>query len=483
MGVVTVVLIAAQGIGGFSRRWCSKLWRWRRWRPRLDEGSTGGDGGSGIVIVRYQYRDNQDISISKAQKMLTGHWSLDGHARDATPYSNHGTISGATSASDRFERSSAALAFNGSTDYVHIPDHSNLRHASSDFSISLWLNTSEETNGGTELLSSFLSMTDGSGFKLTQRANGSIKTEIGDNSINTTQLLEQDTWSHWLFVGQDGDTLSVYKDGALSDTFSSNYNITYSDGLYVGSQMGTTAMWEGLADGFRVHSYAIDATGAAELYKTGGSHIKISDLQRGLIAHWALNGNVKDSTPHANDGSTGGDVSMTSDHHGRPNSAYSFSSSQDHLSVPAIPENIDEVTISVWAKFSYWTGTWTYLLFKGASTTLGSSAYWIGANTSGNYAAAVNGNYSQGGTSVPVDTDWHLLTLTYDGDEQRFYVAKKQKPLNAVMYPASDQMIIRIRIWVLAADSAAVAKDHSMGQSAMYVCTTAYYRQPRFKNF
>lgn len=70
---------------------------------------------SGGVIIASIFIGGDSINL---QKGLVGWWKFDGNAKDSTPNSNHGTVTGATLTTDRKGQTNKAYSFNGSTDYV-----------------------------------------------------------------------------------------------------------------------------------------------------------------------------------------------------------------------------------------------------------------------------------------------------------------------------------------------------------------------------
>jgi hypothetical protein len=72
---------------------------------------------------------------------LVGFWPFTGNANDISGHSNHGTANGAVLTSDRFSNSNSAYSFNGTSDYILVPDDPSLS-GFNDMSISVWVNLS-----------------------------------------------------------------------------------------------------------------------------------------------------------------------------------------------------------------------------------------------------------------------------------------------------------------------------------------------------
>jgi hypothetical protein len=75
---------------------------------------------------------------------LVGYWPFSGNANDISGNANNGTNNGATLTTDRFGNANSAYSFNGSSNFISVPD-SNSLDLINDFSISSWFNTTSTT--------------------------------------------------------------------------------------------------------------------------------------------------------------------------------------------------------------------------------------------------------------------------------------------------------------------------------------------------
>ena len=74
------------------------------------------------------------------------------------------------------------------------------------------------------------------------------------------------------------------------------------------------------------------------------------DLQRGLVGWWKLDGNARDATPNANNGTVTG-ATATTDRKGTASRAYAFSGSAQYISMGnSTTFNSSEVTLAAWVK-------------------------------------------------------------------------------------------------------------------------------------
>ncbi len=102
---------------------------------------------------------------------------------------------------------------------------------------------------------------------------------------------------------------------------------------------------------------------------------------------------------------------------------YSFGGDGDYIEISrdGLGDSLSSFSVSVWARV---TGLvdWQYIVHRSATTSVGTSAYIISVNSSDYYVGTVNGRYSIMGTNVLADNNWRFLFLTYDGQNQKFYV-------------------------------------------------------------
>ena len=69
---------------------------------------------------------------------LVGYWPFNGNANDESGNGNNGTVNGASLTTDRDNIANGAYYFDGSNDVITVPDRSDLRLNTGDFTMSLW---------------------------------------------------------------------------------------------------------------------------------------------------------------------------------------------------------------------------------------------------------------------------------------------------------------------------------------------------------
>lgn len=155
------------------------------------------------------------------------------------------------------------------------------------------------------------------------------------------------------------------------------------------------------------------------------------ELQRGLVGWWKLNGDTKDATPYADNGSIAGSPTLTSDREGKSGGAYLFNGSTDNITIPdtANLEPTAGITMSVWTQLHAVSHNVERIADKLNST--GYSLYQTGpasADTCGvsNLCWKVNISGTAQVITIPLSGltagNWYNFTGTYDGTNLRLYV-------------------------------------------------------------
>ena len=176
---------------------------------------------------------------------LKGFWPFDGNANDVGTNINNGNVSGAVPTPDRFNIPGRAYYFNGTTDYIVVPDHPSLSDYN-DLSISVWIKPDDKSgircivakwwqylNCGTQ--------TDSYAIAL---INNQIEFATNFNnyglSSKPTYTADVKVWKHLVFIyNHVTATFSIYVDGDLIFTLpAAGPNICAStNDLYFGADV------------------------------------------------------------------------------------------------------------------------------------------------------------------------------------------------------------------------------------------------------
>lgn len=168
------------------------------------------------------------------------------------------------------------------------------------------------------------------------------------------------------------------------------------------------------------------ATYAAVLIGGGGQNSV--NLNDGLIGHWKLDGDGRDSSPHNRNGAVNGAVAGT-DRKGNIGGALSFDGTDDSVSF----SDFDSTVLTSGNEDASWTySVWVYTTASQASDRVvmgkwSCNSGIITNGTPGGFAFRVSttncftGHAHINASSLPLNT-WHLLTATYDNRSLAFYV-------------------------------------------------------------
>jgi hypothetical protein len=215
---------------------------------------------------------------------LVAYYPFKGNAQDATAYGNNGTVSGARLAADRFGSANGCYAFNGTSDYIVVPDAPQ-NDLGEQFTISLWMKPGagfgspvfdaitgagnvhilSKWGGGGETLASYLiGITDaGMLFLATHNPPSETTVKIAETPI---------TVGNWLNVVVlcEESGFSVYTNGTLlfqSSTLvfpqtNSSYNLNFGR-----EEAGNFAHYRGQLDDIRIYNRALSAEEVGQLYQ------------------------------------------------------------------------------------------------------------------------------------------------------------------------------------------------------------------------
>jgi len=211
---------------------------------------------------------------------LVGYWTMDGSkvnwntgaVTDSSGLGNTGTITNmATSTGVGIGKIGQALNFDGSNDYVSIPD--GIIDATQDYTISAWVKVNDFTvdSGGQRRI---VMLKDGSGNGISlgtySTGNNFLLRKAGGTSISKITAKGYST-GVWYFVAitKTSDTTIVIYINGISDTAVVG-DAAFTAGSRIGSYgAGTSGRMNGLIDEVRVYNRALSPNEIQKLYNTG----------------------------------------------------------------------------------------------------------------------------------------------------------------------------------------------------------------------
>lgn len=206
---------------------------------------------------------------------------------------------------------------------------------------------------------------------------------------------------------------------ALADVGVTSDKLTY----YYNSRANTFCV-DG-KDGTIEYSVASNSTGAP---------VEATCINRDMAVWLQLNGNLTDSSGNGRTVTPSNGPTATVGATGQANTAYAFNGSDQYLTIAnadVIPADTTNYTVSVWAKgIAPGSTDYAYFAIRGATTSIGSSVFWLGTITGVNQyiSSAANGRYGSGASTVSSTAGaWRHVVLVFAGNYQTTYVDGVQR--------------------------------------------------------
>lgn len=254
------------------------------WETQGVIAGTGGSDPSGIPGHHVHLTTDADINFTNVDTMfsltcipapagLAAWWPLDEVHANSTPDiegCNKGAVVG-TKLIPGFV--GKALAFNGSTDYVEIADAANLNVGTGDFSLDVWVRTTDHT--GVKVIQDKRQTEGAAGYHL-YLYNGEPGFQMADTNFqnfNSTTSVADGNW-HLVAVTVErnvpGGGGKIYVDGVnVLDFDASKFpgNLDNNQPLRIGARSGTTAtgFFQGDLDEFELFNRALTPAGIVDL--------------------------------------------------------------------------------------------------------------------------------------------------------------------------------------------------------------------------
>ena len=267
---------------------------------------------------------------------LVGYWTFDGPSlnwktntvSDVSGNGNTGAlVSLGTTTAPVVGKIAQALKFNGSSQYLAIPNSSSLTPAT--FTASSWIYVTGGENTYRDIVSKGGSGTQSWAFQINTTTNNtecwvSANGSTLVSAFGTTQFTAASgNFNKWFHITctYDGSTVRVYVNGVQQGTASVSGTIFSSTNtITIGRWSGaSTDFFRGSIDDVRIYNRALSAQEVALLYALGSAnaaHSNTVTLNTGLVGYWTFDGpslNWKMNTVSevSGNGNTGSLVNMS----------------------------------------------------------------------------------------------------------------------------------------------------------------------------
>jgi len=290
---------------------------------------------------------------------LVGWWPLhedSGEANDLSGEGNDGTVNGAVQGVAG-RSGLTAYSFDGTDDYVDIPDNIGVFSGSEDFTIALWIRPKDLT---TDYIRHIHFQGEGKVEIYNSATNGEVTYAVeqdgAGSSRATTASVSTNEWTHLVGTFSSGSSMELYKDGSLADFLSHSITSTTQNNVSsrIGSFDGTSYWFDGSIADARVYNRVLSQKEVQALYDQGTDDYTEPSLSDGTdtnaISRYKFEGDVTDSWG-SNDGTDNTSAGYTQN--AIDGQAKSFDGTDDYVDVPnfAFDKNTS-FSICTWVNWS-----------------------------------------------------------------------------------------------------------------------------------
>lgn len=365
-------------------------------------------------------------------------------ANDVSGNNNTGTITSATYVPGKLGK---GLKFNGSTSAVSIANESNFDfERTNSFSIEAWFKLTA-TGSVSAIFSKIANSAPYTGYEIFHYTDNKIYFLLNNTfPTNTLEVHSADTISdtnwHHIAVAYTGTStpsgVNMYIDGKLQTltTDQNSLSATTLNNLnaYIGSRAGSAFPANGTLDHVMVFNYARTAAQVAYDYNKGGplAYWRFDECQGTTINDTSGNG-LSGTFSIGSSGVTSIGTCSTSSTswgtgaNGKVNSSLSFDGTDDSISITSNSYNIgSNFTLNTWVKLASTSGIQPVM--SSYNFSLGFTNYEIDYNAASTHKYRLFSDNFTGSdptttfTTAVNDTNWHMITVTYDGTTVKGYL-------------------------------------------------------------
>lgn len=236
-----------------------------------------------LPVIGWAQQETTTIPSYVPNNGLVAWYPFNGNANDNSGYNNNGTVNGATLTLDRLGNSNSAYSFNGTSDYIFVPNSSTLNL--NNFTLSLWVSSTSTllqvalkqnnyTTAANEKFSFALNnYSTSSPVGISAKYGSSCNPGQGWQSSNSSNNILDGSYHHLVGVVSN-DTIRLYIDGSLVNT--TIVPIAQSDNCYGGDiQIGREWLagpnyFNGRIDDVGIWRRALSNAEIARLYGAAG---------------------------------------------------------------------------------------------------------------------------------------------------------------------------------------------------------------------
>jgi hypothetical protein len=374
---------------------------------------------------------------------LIGKYSFNnGTAKDEAG-TNDGSVFGASLTTDRFGNAGKAYYFNGTSNYILLPQNAvpNLNMIDA-ITVSAWIKPDDINSGLRTIVGKWNGSTQADQFLFTQDGNDNFMAirSVNSGGVNdNSNSLIAGNWHHVVFIYDkfDNNRHKIFVDGVqvYNNTFGGMFTSTVVNtfaciGAQYGDANGTGAniqrYFKGAIDDIQIYNRSLTNAEVQQLFNAPAPYNP--DDNGGLISKYSFNfGNTVDEVNTNN--AIQSNTTLTTDRFGNSNLARNFNGSTSNMFVyhnPSINlDNLDAFTLSTWIKPTTTTSGLRTIIGKWNNDP--SSEQFLLAQSGIHLLIAVKGINSSGTTALAdlEPNTWYHIVYTYskaDNNRQKVYV-------------------------------------------------------------
>lgn len=369
------------------------------------------------------------------------------HHTDDSMGSNDGSCTGTACPSDTTttKYNDISMEFDGVNDRIDVPNNASLNSATTELTVSTWINALSMPNDGSPTARMIIRHSDGttSGttrYYLSYEEDTQLLTwAVGNSSTRkavTTAFTPNGTWHHIAGIYNSSHIL-LYLNGALkSNNGLTNTLDTTTQSLYIGKDTGDRP-FNGTIECLQIWNKSLSATNVTTLNNSDSCNTNFESP----ISTWRLNNKKPKNTWDFNsynktltDSNQNRNLDIGPFHQpsGQYNYGVQFDGIDDYINISYNSEYAfsSAMSVSTWAKFlpmaDDGSPTARLLVKHSDGFTDGTSRYYLSFNDNTQLLNFVVGNATKKQTltsDISVnDGNWHHIVGTYDGTDVKLYV-------------------------------------------------------------
>lgn len=195
---------------------------------------------------------------------LAAYYPFQGNANDLSPNKNNGVVIGAVPSPDRFGLPNSAYSFNGTDNYIQIPDSPSL-NITGDMTIAAWVNTQDLYS---VIFSNMQEVSPHEGYSLRFDGKGKLLFMSGDIQLYGNVQVNSGTWRH-VAVTLTGTLARMYVDGVFDTSGVVGVPTSFSRDQQIGAS-GLFYFLHGFLDDVAIYNRALTSAEVHDLYISPG---------------------------------------------------------------------------------------------------------------------------------------------------------------------------------------------------------------------